>query len=115
MARWREYHSKANLIQQWFEKDWRDRQAKSAISWDGEEDDQRKNTWTMIQTYFADTPIKANERPEAVEVPMKAELPGGLPKLVGIVDLVRGGRIVDFKTSGQTPNAEKVEHLHETQ
>ena len=43
-------------------------------------------------------------------------MPDGLPKLVGIIDLVRaGGRIVDFKTSGQTPDAEKVEHIHETQ
>ena len=116
MARWRGMPFNSDLVQQWFEKDWRDRQAKSAITWDGEEDDQRKNTWTMIQTYFAETPIAPNERPEAVEVPMEAELPGGLPKLVGIIDLVRaGGRIVDFKTSGQTPNAEKVEHLHETQ
>jgi len=47
---------------------------------------------------------------------MEADLPEGLPKLVGIFDLVRtGGRIVDFKTSAQTPDAEKVEHIHETQ
>jgi hypothetical protein len=35
---------------------------------------------------------------------------------VGILDLVRpGGKIVDFKTAGQTPNPEKAVHLHETQ
>ena len=35
---------------------------------------------------------------------------------MGIIDLVRaGGRIVDFKTSGQTPNAKRVIHQHEIQ
>ena len=40
----------------------------------------------------------------------------GLPTLVGIIDLVRpGGRIVDFKTSGKTPDPETVGHLNDTQ
>jgi putative RecB family exonuclease len=114
MARWRGQAFNSERFQGLFEKDWRERQAQSAIQWDGEEDEQRNNTWTMRQTYFAETPIKANERPEAVEVPMEAELPDGLPKLVGIIDLVRsGGRIVDFKTSAQTPDAEKAGHTRE--
>lgn len=116
MARWRGQILNSELLQALFEKDWRDRQVRSAIRWEEEENEQRDNTWKLLQTYFAETPISPNERPEAVEVPVEAQLPGRLPKLVGIIDLVRsGGRIVDFKTSGQTPNAEKVEHLHETQ
>jgi hypothetical protein len=116
MARWRGQPFNSELFKTLFEQDWKERQAKSTIRWEGEEEQQRDNTWALVQTYFAQTPIQANERPEAVEVPMEAELPGGLPKLVGIIDLVRsGGRIVDFKTSGQTPDAEKVEHIHETQ
>jgi len=61
--------------------------------------------------------ISLDEKPEAVDVSMEADLSHhGLPKLIGIIDLVRkGGRIVDFKTSSTTPNPEKVEHLHETQ
>jgi putative RecB family exonuclease len=115
MARWRRQSFNSELFQGMFEKDWRDRQAKSAIQWEHEEDEQRNNTWTLLQTYFAETPIQPNERPEAVEVPVKAELPR-LPKLVGVIDLVRaGGRIVDFKTTAKTPDAEKVEHIHETQ
>ena len=53
----------------------------------------------------------------AVEVMLEADLaPHGLPKLIGIVDLVRpGGKIVDFKTSAQTPNAERVAHQTEIQ
>ena len=39
-----------------------------------------------------------------------------LPTLVGVLDLVRaGGRIVDFKTAAQSPNAEKAAHIHEVQ
>ena len=116
MARWRGQTFQTDLAKELFERNWRERQARLAINWDGKEEEQRDNTWTMLQTYFAETPIKANERPEGVEVPMEADLPGGLPKLVGIIDLVRaGGRIVDFKTSGKTPDAEKAEHLHEIQ
>ena len=71
----------------------------------------------MLQTYFAGTPIKADEKPEAVEVPVEADLSKhGLPRLIGILDLVRaGGTIVDFKTSGKTPDAAQVQHLHELQ
>jgi putative RecB family exonuclease len=101
MTRWRGQAFNNELLRTLFEKDWRDRQTKSLIRWEEEENKQRDNTWTLLQTYFAETPIGANERPEAVEVPMEADLPEGLPKLVGIIDLVRaGGRIVDFKTSG---------------
>ncbi len=116
MARWRGQIFNGELLKSLFEQDWKERQSQSSIDWDGEEDARRNNTWTLLQTYFAATPIQANERPEGVEVPMEASLPEGLPKLVGVIDLVRaGGRIVDFKTSGQTPDAEKVEHIHEMQ
>jgi CRISPR/Cas system-associated exonuclease Cas4 (RecB family) len=116
MARWKGQAFESEVFHELFEKDWRERQTTSPIRWEDEENEQRDSTWTLLQTYFAETPIKANERPEAVEVPMEADLPDGLPKLVGVIDLVRaGGRIVDFKTSGQTPDAEKVEHLHEVQ
>jgi CRISPR/Cas system-associated exonuclease Cas4 (RecB family) len=52
-----------------------------------------------------------------VEVAVEADLTAhGLPKLVGVLDLVRpGGRIVDFKTSGKTPDAEQVAHTTEGQ
>ena len=55
--------------------------------------------------------------PEAVEVPMEADLSKhGLPTLIGVLDLVRaGGRIVDFKTSGKTPSPEDATHQNEIQ
>ena len=54
---------------------------------------------------------------QAVEVTVEADLRRhGLPSLAGIIDLVRpNGRIVDFKTSGKTPNGDNVAHLSDTQ
>jgi hypothetical protein len=46
--------------------------------------------------YLRETPIAPNEKPEAVEARVEADLTG-LPRLVGVIDLVRpGGRIVGF-------------------
>jgi putative RecB family exonuclease len=52
-----------------------------------------------------------------VEVWLEADLEKhGLPRIIGIIDLVRdGGKIVDFKTSGQTPNPDRVAHQTEIQ
>ena len=61
------------------------------------------------------TPVKAGEKPEAVEVSVETDLSKhGLPCLVGVIDLVRsGGRIVDFKLVGKTPDPERVAHTNE--
>jgi len=117
MARWRKQVFQIELFKALFEKSWVEQQAQECIQWDDEELQERQEAWLLLETYFIETPIKAHEMPEAVEVPVETDLSKhGLPMLVGIIDLVRaGGRIVDFKTSGQTPNAERVEHLHETQ
>jgi len=58
-----------------------------------------------------------DEKPEAVEVGVEAGLSDhGLPNLRGFIDLIRpGGRIVDFKTTATTPNAEQVLHRNELQ
>ena len=115
MARWRKQPFAVEQFKKLFLNDWATRQQEAAIDWDGEEEKERDHAWSLLETFFLETPIKANEMPEAVEVPVAAELPG-LPKLIGIIDLVRsGGRIVDFKTAGQTPTPEKAAHQHETQ
>jgi len=79
--------------------------------------EEQKTGWRLLETYFRESPIKPDEKPEAVEVSVEADLAKhGLPKLVGIIDLVRPpGIIVDFKTSGQTPVPEKVAHQTDTQ
>ena len=99
---------------------WSVQQATDRVDWEKEEVreiDERDAAWGLATMYLQQTPIPCNEKPQAVEVSVEADLSRhGLPTLVGFIDLVRGtGRIVDFKTSAQTPSAERVLHLHELQ
>jgi hypothetical protein len=87
------------------------------IDWEGKEEAIKTATWDLIQLYLRETPIAPDEKPEAVEVGVEADLSGhGLPLLVGVIDLVRSaGRIVDFKTSARTPDLELFAHTNEVQ
>jgi hypothetical protein len=115
MARWRKQTFEIERFKKLFEEGWADQPAK--INWEEEEPAQKSGTWSLLKVYFAQTPIKANEMPEAVEVPVETDLSKhGLPTLIGVLDLVRaGGRIVDFKTSGKSPSTVDVVHQHEAQ
>jgi putative RecB family exonuclease len=115
MGRWKKQPFAIEPLKTLFDESWKDQQGE--INWDGEEPDQKKTAWSLLEVYFTETPIKANEMPEAVEVPMETDLSKhGLPTLIGVLDLVRaGGRIVDFKTSGKTPSAEDALHQNELQ
>lgn len=60
--------------------------------------------------------LRIEAQPDAVEVPVEADLKShGLPKLIGVLDLVQAKQIIDYKTSATTPNPEKTPHTHETQ
>jgi len=100
-----------------FDAQWVGLQDGAKIDWDGAQFSERESTWYALTHYFRATPIKADEKPEAVEVSVETDLAKhGLPCLVGVIDLVRsGGRIVDFKLSGKTPDSEQVAHTHEAQ
>ena len=116
MARWRNERPTLKEFHDVYSHLWENQE--DPVEWeasDGEE--QKKTGWRLLETYFRESPIPADERPEAVEVSIEADLAClGLPKLVGILDLVRaGGRIVDFKSSGKTPDPAQVAHLLETQ
>jgi len=90
----------------------------SPVVWEAGEEEQEKTTgFKLVETYIREGPIPNDEKPEAVEVSVEADLgEHGLPSLVGIIDLVRsGGRIVDFKTSGKTPDLEQTAHLYDVQ
>jgi CRISPR/Cas system-associated exonuclease Cas4 (RecB family) len=118
LARWREGKVDTEKLKLKLNEDWHKELKQQPVYWDvNEETEARTETWSLFETYLKHTPITLEEKPEAVEVTMEADLSQhGLPKLIGIIDLVRkGGRIVDFKTSSITPNAERIEHLHETQ
>ena len=118
MARWRKELVQTESLKLEFDKSWATKQDENPVVWQqGEEQESKTEAWSLLETYFRNTPIKPDEMPEAVEVPVEADLKHhGLPRLIGIIDLVRQGRrIVDFKTTGQTPNPEKASHLNETQ
>jgi putative RecB family exonuclease len=116
MGRWKLQPFKTEVFKSWFELQWTAEQEGKKIRWE-EEAEEKAQAWSLLETYFLNTPILANERPEAVEVPVEADLAKhGLPTLIGVLDLVRaGGRIVDFKTCAQTPNPEMAKHSHEIQ
>jgi putative RecB family exonuclease len=114
MMRWRLQAIDMNKLKQVFEAGWKDQ---TKIDWDGEEAEQKTSAWAVLEKYFADTPIKANETLEAVEVPVEADLAKhGLPVLIGVLDLVRsGGRIVDFNSAAKTPDKNMTLHQNGVQ
>jgi CRISPR/Cas system-associated exonuclease Cas4 (RecB family) len=115
MSRWRREEFKLEFFKTFFGEQWKDQGTK--INWGEDEEADKTSTWQALEHYFLETPIKQNERPEAVEVAVEADLSHhGLPSLIGILDLVRaGGRIVDFKLVGKSPDQEKAAHLYEAQ
>jgi putative RecB family exonuclease len=117
-ARWRKETLTPEQLEQLFEQSWKTDQQTEKVTWQpDEEPDEKKMGWRLLQTYFNQSPIPPDEKPEGVEVMAEADLTHhGLPKLVGVLDLVRsGGRIVDYKTMGQTPKDEKAIHNNEVQ
>jgi len=117
LSRWRREPFVTERFKGVFDEQWCLLQASVRINWDGDEDVERSSSWRALEHYFTETPIRSDEKPEAVEVSVSADLSQhGLPTLIGIIDLVRaGGRIVDFKLVGKTPDPETVAHLHGTQ
>ncbi len=117
LARWRKEPFSIERFKALYGSHWLALQQGVKINWDGEEQVERDSAWRALEHYFTETPIKADEKPEAVEVGVEADLSAhGLPNLVGVIDLVRaGGRIVDFKVVGKSPDPEQVVHVHEPQ
>ena len=119
LARWRRAPLVGEMIAAVFEQAWSTTRDDEAIAWkdDEPEAEVKAEAFALVEMYLRDNPIPADEKPEAVEVMIEKDLSShGLPKLVGVLDLVRaGGRIVDFKTSGKTPNAELTLHTNDVQ
>ena len=109
-ARWRKEQLTIDQLQSAYEHAWVNEQQTEKVHWQpDEEPDEKKQGWALLQTYFSQSPVPSEERPEGVEVKIEADLTAhGLPNLMGVLDLVRsGGRIVDYKTIGQTPKDER--------
>ena len=117
LRRWRGEASDIETLWPVFSEHWLQDQPEDGIDWKGKEDEQKEKAWNMLEHYLEQTPIPLAEKPEAVEVVVERDfIAAGLPPLKGVIDLVRqGGRIVDFKTTAQTPNVKQVAHLNEIQ
>jgi len=117
LRRWRGEPADIESLWPVFSEHWLEDQPDYGIDWKGKEDEQKEKAWNMLEHYLKQTPIPLAEKPEAVEVVVERDfIAAGLPPLKGVIDLVRqGGRIVDFKTTAQTPNGKQVAHLNEIQ
>jgi RecB family exonuclease len=117
LARWHKQQLGIDALKEIFSQAWAVWQEDEEIEWNGNEEAVKSIAWNVLEMYFRETPITADERPEAVEVGVEADLSAhGLPTLIGVIDLVRaGGRIVDFKTSARTPDPTMLAHTSETQ
>ena len=117
LDRWHGRAFNVQALKEIFSQAWAIWQEGEQIDWEGKEEASKSATWNLIQVYLRDTPIPVDEKPEAVEVGVEADLSAhGLPTLIGVIDLVRaGGRIVDFKTSARTPDTKMLAHTGETQ
>lgn len=117
LARWRKAPLLGDMVRTVFDQAWSDAEQEQPLDWEGEEESTKAGAFALLETYLRDTPIPLDERPEGVEVSVELDLARhGLPKLVGIMDLVRkGGCIVDYKTTSRTPDGERVLHFTEVQ
>lgn len=114
-ARWLQTPLTLKAAHDVFTKAWSD-QASEPVQWDGDEQDQQTTAWRLIETYMREAHLPATLKPDAVEVSVEADLKHhGLPRLVGVLDLVQQRQIIDYKTTSTTPNPEKVAHTNEVQ
>lgn len=114
-ARWKGERPSTEQVKAWFDAAWTTH--RHTVPWEQDEAEQRQTGWSVVSAYLQQTPIPADEKPQAVEVALERDLAEhGLPKLVGVLDLVRaGGTIVDFKTSSKTPDPDQQGHTTEVQ
>ena len=90
MSRWKNEQPTLKQLHDVYSSQWTDHQQAEPVEWEDDQDEQKQTGWKLLETYFRESPIPANEKPEAVEVNVEADLKQhGLPKLVGILDLVR--------------------------
>ncbi len=112
MGRWRKQPFRMEHYRKLFEENWADQPV--AIDWDGDEPAQKTSGWSVLEVYFSER--RSEEMPQAVEVPMEADLSKhGLPTLIGVLDLVAGEVIIDYKTTSKTPSAEDAVQLSQIQ
>ena len=119
LARWRGTPLDPENLRAQFHQNWEQGQQDQPIAWKNEAEaaESRQQAWSLLERYFADCPIPADEKPQGVEVRVECDLSRhGLPPLLGYIDLVRGnGRIVELKTQARKTDPVQLAHQHQTQ
>jgi len=119
LARWRGEDTSPERMELILEASWVHGCEEEAMVWDTPEEEAKEKAGALriLRHYLTHTPIPQEEKPQAVEVHVERDLDAhGLPPLVGVIDLVRGGgKIVDFKTSARSPDAFMATHQNEIQ
>ncbi|MBB5033800.1 RecB family exonuclease [Prosthecobacter vanneervenii] len=115
-ARWVQQPLSLKVVHETYLAAWAD-DTEGSVDWEpGEEEADKTTGWRLLDTYLRESHMPAAIKPDAVEVPVEADLQQhGLPRLIGILDLVQHRQIIDYKTSATTPNADKVAHTTEIQ
>ncbi len=115
-ARWLQQPLSLKEVHENYLQAWADT-TEGSVKWEpGEEEDDKTTGWRLCDTYIRQGASMASTKPDAVEVSIEADLARhGLPRLIGILDLVQQRCIIDYKTSASTPNPSTVGHLHEIQ
>jgi hypothetical protein len=116
-ARWRGDATFKDRVKEVFDQRWVEEQQEGGIDWDGKEDKEKEIAFNLLELYLKETPIPDSERPRGVEVMLEADLgKHGLPRLIGVLDLVRGnGVIVDYKSAKQNTDPARIAHQTEIQ
>jgi len=115
-ARWLQKPLSLKEVHDTYMGAWAD-DSEGTVPWLGAEEEVEKTAgWRLIDTYLRHQSTLPDIQPEAVEVPIEADLVNhGLPRLIGVLDLVQQKKVIDYKTTSTTPNPERVSHTHEIQ
>lgn len=117
-ARWQQEVPSWASLYAVYEDAWNTGHAEEPVTWGSatDEAEQKQVGWRLLETFLRETTIPVGEKPEGVEVSVEADLSRhGLPTLVGVLDLVQDGRLIDFKTTATTPHPERTALVSSTQ
>ena len=103
-ARWVQQPLSLKVVHETYQTAWAD-STEGSVEWEaGEEEGDKTTGWRLLDTYLRESHLPAEVKPDAVEVPVEADLQQhGLPRLIGILDLVQQRQIIDYKTSATMP------------
>jgi len=117
IARWRGGDDSPEVIAAAYEKSFTDLEAEEGpVNYDDEGREKARVNGLRVVAAYLDSPEAMKEKPRAVEVLLKENIPGLSVPLTGAMDLVEGNFTpVDFKSAAAKPDRENAAFDHEIQ